>query len=129
MNNFPIIKSRMKKKLGTDTGGYQIMSVRRPRKNIPEWIDDTEKIQRFLLRSFPLLKTNSKQRKQAARWARIIHLYYRRQWSESLIAEELGLTIGAVRSLIRSIRWSAQGQAHGKPRRRPEKMNQSVIGV
>lgn len=108
MNNLSV-RRRMQSKLGSETQGYQILAVRRPRKVVPPWVDDDKKIQEFLLRSFPLLKKNAKQRKQAARWVRIIHLYYRRHWSCRLIAEELGMSFEAIHYLLYSIRRAAEG--------------------
>lgn len=106
---------------------HQILKTKRPKKKIPEWVVNDKKTQNLLLRSFPLMKSNLKQRTQAGRWARVINLYYKRQWSRGQIAAELHLTYAAVDSIIRALKRAAAGlrtdtgKAVGKFKGRPRK--------
>lgn len=78
--------------------------------DIPDWATDDRKIRDFLLRSFPKLKTDLKQRIRAGRWLRVINLYFRMQWSHTQVAEEIGMLPKVVHGMIRGIRRSAQGR-------------------
>lgn len=92
------------------TGGHQILKIRRGvQKQIPTWANDDKAIKKFLLRSFPKLQTNDRQRRSAARWVRIIHLHFRAGWTRGDIAEELHLSLDSVRSAIRNIKRAASG--------------------
>jgi hypothetical protein len=92
------------------------MKIRRPYKKAG-WAHDDKQIQQLLLRSFPRMHTNSKQRKRAGRWLRVINLYWRQQWSRGDIAAELGLKYNIIKNLIRAIRRAAAGRRSdtGKP--------------
>ena len=85
-------------------------------------------MQKILLRSFPKLAVNQKQRNRAARWARVIHLYYRLQWTYRQVAAEIKMKPDAVHDMIKGIRRVAKGVRvdnsglHGVvPRGRPRK--------
>ena len=109
-------------------GGHRIVKLRQRRRIIPEWTRSDEKIQEVLLRSFPLLQTDPKQRTKAARWASIIHFYFRLQYTYRQTAAELGMTFYAVRQATIYIRrvaqgiWSnGRGKFTGRKRGRPRK--------
>lgn len=92
----------------------------------PEWALSNEQVQALLLRSFPKLATDPKQRERAGRWAQIIQLYYRAAWTENQIAEEMNMSIDRVRYFIRAIKWASDGkiarggtERTGKPVGRP----------
>jgi hypothetical protein len=109
-------------------GGHRIVKLRQRRRVIPEWTRSNEKIKEVLLRSFPLLETDPKQRSGAARWARIIHLFFRLQYTYRQTAAELGMTFYAVRQATIYIRrvaagiWSnGRGRFTGRKRGRPRK--------
>jgi hypothetical protein len=93
----------------------------------PEWARSDVEVRKVLLRSFPKLETDSKQRGRAARWASVIHLYFRMQESYLEIAQELEITPTAVKFLIRSIKRVAAGKSangsglHGRRRGAPLK--------
>jgi len=67
------------------------------------------KIREVLLRAFPKLAINQRQRDRAARWARIIHLYFRLQWTHRQVADELGQDADSVHNMINGIRRVAKG--------------------
>jgi predicted DNA-binding protein YlxM (UPF0122 family) len=59
---------------------------------MPEWMKDEKNVRELLLRVFPKLKTNDRQRKRAARWVAIIGLYFKTAWSARDVAEKLNTT-------------------------------------
>lgn len=101
--------------------GYRIIKPRHKVKEIPDWAMDDKKVQEIILRSFPKLSTDPKQRMQAGRWVRIIYLYFRREFTVGDIAHILGtpnddgskivpMSRSAVKTLIRSIKRAAEGK-------------------
>ena len=92
------------------THGHQIKSVRKIKKNIPEWINDNKFIQKLLLKSFPKLTTDEKQRSRAARWVRIIHIYFKLNMASSQIAEELEITLKSAENIVYGIRKLVAGK-------------------
>jgi hypothetical protein len=110
------------------TGGHQIIKTRSSNRDVPEWALDNKKVQQILLRSFPKLKTDLKQRARAARWATIIQLFFRMKMTRKQVAEQTKLSSIIVRDLIRNIRRAAsgrktngQGLAGKRPTGRPKK--------
>ncbi len=91
-------------------GGHQKSSLRKKERIVPEWTKNDKKVREVLLRSFPKLRTDPKQRRQAARWARIIHLYFRMQYTYRQVADELDMPLKAMESMIRSIKRVAAGK-------------------
>jgi hypothetical protein len=109
-------------------GGHQIIKMRQIAREVPTWVKDKRKIQALLLRSFPKLKTDPKQRLRAARWAVIIQLYFRMHMTLGQVTDQVGLPKSKVAMLIRSIHRAAAGRkANGKgvfsqrPTGRPKK--------
>lgn len=110
------------------TGGHQVLKPRsNDKKEVPEWTRDDKKVREILLRSFPKLTTDYKQRVRAARWIRIIHLYFRMHMTRGQVAEEMGVEPGIIRDVVRSIRRvAANRRANGsgvlgvRPRGRPK---------
>lgn len=106
------------------TGGHQIKETagatqhaRRLRK-IPVWALDDTQVQILLLRCFPSLKTVPEQRAKAARWARIIHLYYRMGYTAAKTADELGMTVKAITRALEHM--TATLNRPVRPRGRPK---------
>jgi Trp operon repressor len=107
--------------------GHQIVELRRRKRTVPAWTRSDKEIRKVLLQSFPKLMINQKQRDRAARWARIIHLYFRLQWTSRQVAEELNITASAALTITRSILRAANGlKANGtgargvRPKGRPK---------
>ena len=88
---------------------HQTIKIRRPKKKIPSWVESNVEIQKLLLLCFPLMKTDPNHRARAGRWARVINLYYKRQWSRGQIAAELHQTLFQIDSIIRAVKRSAAG--------------------
>ena len=108
--------------------GHQIIKMRRSDRQIPEWSKDNKKVQAILVRSFPGLRTNPRQRARAARWAVAIQLYYRVRMTKSHVAQQMKLDVDTVRTLLRNINRAANGKKTngkgdytGRPRNRPKK--------
>jgi hypothetical protein len=90
--------------------GHQIIKIRHISRDIPEWTKTDEGIQQVILRSFPKMNSDSRQRNRAGRWALIIHLYFRMQESRTFIAEEMGLKPNTVNTLINNIKRAGAGR-------------------
>ena len=114
MDNSPLgVAARLRKKIDSEESfsrGHQILKIRRQKRIAPEWAKDDVRIQEILLRSFPKLKTNEKQRARAGRWMRIIKLYFQMGWTHGQIAEELSANLSTIQSLIRSIKRAFKDQ-------------------
>lgn len=111
------------------TGGHQVISPRRAyKKDHPAWTKSDEKIKQILLRSFPKLQTDRRQRLAAARWLRIIHMYYRVGETIGTIALELHQKVGTVKRVLVSIKRAAKGKntANGTERRKRGRPKNSV---
>jgi hypothetical protein len=103
------------------TGGHQVIRPRYAyKKQHPAWTKSDKKIRQILLQSFPKLQTDMKQRSAAARWLRIIHMYYRVGETIGTIAVELHQKVGTVKRVLVSIKRAAKGKntANGTDRRK-----------
>ena len=95
--------------------GHQIVKMRECRRKIQTWARDDQKIRQFLLRSFPRMVADSKQRARAGRWARVIYLYFKTKHTYSQVAAELGVSNRLVENIIRAIYRASRGlKANGK---------------
>lgn len=112
------------------THGHQIIKPRSDdKKSVPEWASDDKKVREIVLRSFPKFGTDTRQRKGAARWIRVIHLYFRMGMTRGQVAEEMGLKPIIIKGIIEGIRRVAQGKRYDgrgrlgvHPRGRPKKI-------
>ena len=108
--------------------GHQIKKIRTKPRKIPNWTKTVEGIQEVLLRSFPKLHIDDKQRFQAGRWLRIIHYYFRLQITSGQIADELGLRPIAVRQIVAGIkRVAAGGSFDGRHKKRRKRGRPKLI--
>jgi hypothetical protein len=100
---------------GFKQGGHQIVHARTYRRKTPSWAYNDSEIQKVLLRAFPKLAIDDRQRDSAGRWGLVIHLYFRLGYTRGQIAEELDSTVERVKSYIRSIYRVSKGRrADGK---------------
>lgn len=84
---------------------------------MPEWMKDEKNVRGLLLRVFPKLKINKRQRKSAARWAVIIRLYFKMAWSARDVAKELNTTEKKIYDTAQRITRAGAGlRTTGKPR-------------
>jgi hypothetical protein len=90
--------------------GHQIAGLRRRRRSVPEWTRNNKEIKKILLRSFPKLQVNAKQRAQAACWARVIYLYFVLQWTYTQVASEIAIPPGKAWNVINRIKRAAAGK-------------------
>ena len=122
---------RAKKQLGRSLdqndgfmqGGHQIVHARTYKRKTPAWTINDKEVQKVLLRAFPKLATDDRQRDSAGRWTMVIHLYFRLGYTRGQIAAELDTTTERVKGYIRSIYRVSKGRrADGKgPRKRVKK--------
>jgi hypothetical protein len=99
--------------------GHQIINSNRafagPRRKNAEWALDDGFVQALLLKAFPKLRTDEKQRERAGRWVRVINLYFKSGMSFGQAAEEMGLPKRKVEGVIRSVHRAVSGRrADGK---------------
>jgi hypothetical protein len=90
--------------------GHQIIKTRRDDRDVPAWAKNNKQIQKILLHSFPKLHTNARQHAGAARWARIIQLFFRMRMTRNQVAEQMELSENVVRRTIQNIRRAASGR-------------------
>ena len=125
MDNLLSIHQQLKRIMGDSGFSGQIIKIRRPHKRIPDWTRDNKKVQEVLLRSFPDMEWNDDQRFRAGRWACIINLYFRQNWTRGQIAEELNMTYERVKAALQRIRRAGAERRTdnkgklGKPKGRP----------
>lgn len=101
-----------------DVGMMRVHNFRRQKRTTPEWATDDKAVQKILLTSFPKLQTDEKQRRRAARWVRIIFLYYRKHMSYSQVAEELEELPERIGHTLCKIRRASRGQQTGTGKKR-----------
>ncbi len=108
-------------------GAHQIKKIRTRERIIPPWVLNDKEVQKVLSRAFPHLKTNPASQKAAGRWARVIHLYYRMQMSNSHVTKEMGMNLNTLKMVLKAIRRVAKGWRADnsgpwiRPRGRPKK--------
>jgi len=127
-----------------DIGGTSDHSViHRPghEKEYPDWVFDEQKTMEVLRRSFPKMffiaagkecvDTQHPQFDAAARWLRVIHMYYRQNLNRKDIARQLKMNLGTVCSLLRSIKRAGEGRrANGKkPTGRRRGRPKNILGA
>jgi hypothetical protein len=86
--------------------------------NIPAWANSDAEVRSLLLKVFPKLETDERQRKRAAIWMLMIYYYFRMGLTRGRIALKTGWTPNRVNMLIRNIKYAANGRqsSHGKIR-------------
>lgn len=72
-------------------------------KRVPVWALDDEKVKQLIRYRFPRAATSPNQRRLAARMLRLIYLYYRVGSTTGAVAEELKMSLNAVKCMIRRI--------------------------
>lgn len=94
-------------------GGHRIINSNRafagPHRKEELWTNDEIAVRELLLRVFPKLDTNEKDRLRAGRWARLIHLYFKSGLSQGDVANEMKMSKMAVNSMLRNIRRASKG--------------------
>ena len=97
-------------------------------RKIPKWMYHEKSVGEVLLRAFPKLRTDERQRQSAARWAGIILLYFKSGWKAEDVAEKLDISRKKVYDTAQRITRSGAGlRTTGKQRTgrrgRPKKTN------
>jgi hypothetical protein len=117
--------------------GFQIGKPKQYRRKVPVWLNNNKQIQVILLSAFPKLGTDQRQRTMAARWANVVHYYFRLRYTDAQTAEELGIKVETVKNVLNRIRRAAGGRkangsgARGGKYGRPKKvvtLNDLTIG-
>jgi hypothetical protein len=121
---------KLHRKMDDDAGMMRVHSIRKGSRKVPTWALSDGDVRKILRRSFPLLDSNSRQRKQAAFWNRIIHLFFRKQMTRRDTAAEMGVPVDQIRATVQRIRNAAEGwrtnksqkigvNPNGRPKRKP----------
>jgi len=84
--------------------------------NTPEWANNDKQVRSLLLKVFPKLETDEKQRARATKWAQVMYLYFRIGWPSSRIVLELKITDVYFWNLLRRIRRVAKGKRSDRPK-------------
>lgn len=138
LDSHAILRKFLDGKEGLVSGGHGIIKTAGATQHaarmrrVPVWALDDGKIREVLLKSFPKLSTDSKQREQAARWLRIIHLYWRLGMTRGQVAYEVGKTDQQVHFLLVAIKRAMEGKrANGSGPRggkvgRPKKISAPI---
>jgi hypothetical protein len=77
--------------------GYQERKPRRPRKAVPEWMNDSELLNQIIY-SHPQAEVFGDD------WAKILYFHYRLFWTASEIAEEMESTIYCIKDVLKNLR-------------------------
>lgn len=88
-------------------------SFGRDQKIIPTWAKSDAEIRKILCQVFPRLAHDARQRKAAARWLRVIYLYFRIGMTRGQIVDELHTSNEAIRTILKRIRFAAAGKSRG----------------
>lgn len=113
------------------SGGHRVMKTAGATRHaermrrVPVWALDDMKIKQFIDSRFPDAKTNPAQRRLASRMIRIIYLYYRVGTTAAVAAEELKMTVKAVKHVISRINNAMSKPL--KPSHRPRKNKGGAI--
>lgn len=91
-------------------GGHQIVKPRQYKKTIPAWANNNDEIRKIVIRSFPKWDSDDKQRTRAARWVRVIQLYFRMGYTYVQAAEEMGLFPKQIKDIICRVRRVSVGK-------------------
>ena len=102
--------------------GHQIINSNRARGGFKRaeasWAHDDKAVRALLIKSFPKLETDSRQRSRAGRWMRVIQLYHRFGHSYGDVAEEMGLTVAAIKTILQRMRHDIKGVPRNPSRRK-----------
>jgi hypothetical protein len=98
---------------GTDSFvfGHQVGHPRAYTRKTPLWANNVEAFKKILLLSFPKLGSVPKQRKAAARWTRIVYLYFKLHYTYKQIAREMSEKPTQIKASLMHIRRVSRGLA------------------
>jgi hypothetical protein len=101
-------RSPLRGQFGHEFFSHQVVQARTYGRKCPEWTQNDKQIAEVIRQVFPRWDTT--QKTAAARWALVIHLYFRMGYTRSQIAEETGSTTEKIKGVIRSIYRASQGR-------------------
>jgi hypothetical protein len=87
---------------------------------VPAWVLDDDRIKEFIKSRFPKSDTDREQRRLASRVLRLIHLYYRLGATAAAVAEELDMSLAAVKIRVHTLEKAMSEPL--KPSHRPKKV-------
>lgn len=95
------------------------------KKQVDDWTRDDKEVRKVLMRAFPKLATDDRHRCGAARWVRVIHLYFRVHMTRQQVVDEMigswpEITRGIVGHIVRDARQVAKGLTSNSKERHPD---------
>ena len=120
---------------GNDTfakGGHQIMKTAGATRHaermqkVPVWALDDAKIRELVQRCYP----GENQKHLAARMVRIVYAYYRAGATATKIAEGLGISVNAVKMVLRKMNKTVNRpiRARGRPKKNRDPIGTESVG-
>jgi hypothetical protein len=114
-------------------GGHQIINSNRarvgPKRKDADWAKSDKQVQKLLLRVFPKMAADEKQRMRAGRWLRVIQLYYRSGYSYGDAAIEIGINKKVVSDILCRISRALRGRpCSGKKKLRKLEIARTFLG-
>lgn len=94
-----------------DKVSFQLEIVRRMHtRDIPEWTADNKFLGVLTSSVFPKMHMSdvNRSKARAARWLRVVYLHWRTELSLPEICEEMGLSVPAVKSILKRARQKAE---------------------
>jgi|ERR1700674_3480292 len=97
-------------------------------RNIPAWALDNEYIKKLLLKIFPKMNSDRRQRDRSGRWARVIYLFFTSARPASEVADAMGIsekkvndTALRITRAVKGLRTTGRTRTKGKPGRPPRR--------
>lgn len=106
---------------GCEVGAFQIEPTRhKEKRELPLGLETDEKIQKYLLKIFPKLRDDVKQRARAGRWIRVIQLFYKCGYSWQEVADEMNFpSANTTKKILFRIRKTLKGlETHSLKKRK-----------
>jgi hypothetical protein len=134
---------QLHREMDDSVGVMRVHRVRNRKFRIPEWTRNDAEVQNLLLRTFPKLETDKRQREQAAWWAAIITLHWRQGRDSGQIADLIFATesrevrkifvdrvcdtIKRISRAQKGLRTDGTGRKGRRPRGRPKGFSPKLI--
>lgn len=114
--DFDILRTKLDGDDPFMTSGHQITKAYNYKRKNSEWATDDLKVRALIDAAFPAWREYPRTRARAARWARIIYLYYRANMSCPMVAEEMRIdrkrvenALVGINRVVRGLRYDNRG--------------------
>ena len=116
LDSHAVLRKFLDGKEGFVSGGHGIIKTAGATQHaarmrrVPVWALDDVKLREVLLKTFPKLQTDEKQRKRAGLWLQIIHLYWRVGMTRGQVAYQTKKTEEQIHDALVRIRRAVEGK-------------------